>query len=231
MVDAVAGADMYEAVVFDNDGVLVEPPSRDALVSATRSALEDVGLDADPRAVCRDLAEGDAESLADRCRREAVEFASFCQRAASAAFEAQRRELERGRRAVYDDVAALREFDAALGLVSDNHPQFVDYLLRRAGLGDLFETVRCRSMTPRHLDTCKPNPRNVRAALADLGTEDGLLVGDRTADVAAAERAGIDSALLERPDAGDDSVGTVPDADVDPDYRIESIAELRSVVG
>lgn len=212
----------YDAIVFDSDGVLVEPPARETLQSAASTALDRVGLDADPRSVARNLFEGDVDALAAQCRRSGVDLAAFCQRAASASFEAQRREIESGLRSVYDDVRALWDLDRPLGLVSDNQPQVVQYLLRRFDLEGRFETVRCRSVSPRELRWRKPDTQNLEAALTDLDADDALYVGDTERDVEAARRVGIDSALVSRSDREAPSTS--------PDYEIGGLDELPEIV-
>ena len=211
----------YDAVVFDVDGVLVEPPSRKTLQEAARAALDRANLDADPRSVTRDLFEGNVDALADRCRQSGVDLAAFCQRAAATSFETQRHEIETGVRSVYDDVRALWDIDRPLGVVSDNQPQVIQYVLRRFD-ADLFETVRCRTVAPHDLRRSKPDTWNVEAALSDLGTRNALHVGDRAVDVEVACRVGIDSALLDR--------GVDDDPAVTPDYTLDGLDDVPALV-
>jgi len=213
----------YDAVLLDSDGVLVEPPGRSTFVEAARSALDRTGVRADPTTVARDLVDGYLDRVATRCRESDVSLASFCQQAATTAFAAQRREFEETTRRTYDDVRALWGLDVPLGVVSDNQPQFVEYVLRRLGLDSLVETVRCRSLTPETLEHRKPDPANLAAAVDDLDAETAVYVGDTAVDVGAAANLGIDSVLLER-DGPTDVTPT-------PDYRIESLTELAAVLG
>lgn len=230
----------YDAVILDSDGVIVEPPSAETLRTAAGDLLDRVDLDADPGAFARAFFDGDVDALAERCRASGADLSAVCQRAATVSFETQRREVERGVRSVYDDLGALAALEAPLGLVSDNQPQFVAYLLRRFDLAGLFETVRCRTVTPRGLRRAKPDPRNLGAALADLDAERAVYVGDRPADAEAAHRLGLDSVRLVREDdggadghedGGADGNGDGDDWPVDPDYRVDGLDELPAVVG
>lgn len=213
----------YDAVVLDSDGVLVEPPQASTLIDVARTALDRTGVTADPRAVARSFQSGSIEDVASRCREAGVDVATFCQTATTTAFAAQREALEEGCRSIYDDVRTLRSIDVPLGVVSDNQPHFVQYLLRHAGLADVIRTVRCRPFAPETLDRRKPNPENLAAALSDLDAETAAYVGDTAADVEAAASLGIDSVLLER----DGSV----DVETEPDYRIDSLRGLRTLTG
>ncbi|WP_135303396.1 HAD family hydrolase [Haloarcula amylovorans] len=213
----------YDALVLDSDGVLVEPPRPATFVEVARTALDDTGVTAEPTTVARDVAAGRLEDIAKRCRDAGVDLASFCQRAATTAFATQRRELEAGCRAVYDDIRALWDLDLPLGVVSDNQPQFVQHLLRYCGLDELVGTVRCRSFAPRTLERRKPDPTNLGAALSDLDAETAAYVGDRAVDVETADRLGIDSVLIEREGAGP--------VEASPDYRIGTLRGLSTLVG
>jgi phosphoglycolate phosphatase len=214
---------MSEAVLLDNDGVVVEPPATETVVAAAREVLDWGDIDADPRTVARELRAGEVAALARRCRRAGVSLARFCRRAASASFDRQHAAIEAGERAVYDDAGTLTDLEPPVGLVSDNQPHVVALLLRRAGLREAVATVRCRSLTPQDLRRTKPDPANIEAALADLGATAGVFVGDRAADVLAAHEAGLRSVHLAR-DGVDEPAG------VDPDHTIRSLAELPALL-
>lgn len=223
----------YDAVLFDSDGVLVERPRPDEMVTVARETIAETELDADAGAVLGAFATGDVSGLARQCRDSGVNFATFCQRGATVLFERQRETVESGLRSAYDDITALRSLDRPMGLVSDNHPGFVEFVLDRFGIADLFETVRCRTFSPSGLQRRKPDPGNLRAALNDLAadTESTLHVGDTAVDVAAADRLGIDSALLQRPSHdGPTDLGSAAVEPVDPEYEIEGLDELPGIV-
>ncbi|OLZ40906.1 haloacid dehalogenase [Natrinema saccharevitans] len=214
----------YDAVLFDFDGVVVETPSRRRLAEALSRTYERLGRSGPATETVRELMAGDFDAVATRCRDLGIETDAFCARAAREMVRTQLESVERGLRSAYDDVAAVRSLEVPLGIVSDNHPTVVSTLLDRFGVRSPFETVRGCPLTPTGLARRKPDPTNIEAALADLEAESALYVGDRVVDVRAADNAGIDSALLSRPDA--DSV----DAAVDPTYRLSSLAAVPSIV-
>lgn len=208
----------YDAVLLDFDGVLVELPDRETLYTAVVRACTRVGIDSGVRETARALRSGDVSTLLDRCRDAGVDLDSLCSSAASAVVSAQIREVESGLRSMYDDVTALRALDRPLGIVSDNHPRVLQYLLDRFDMADQFAVVRGCRFTPEELDRRKPNPANLTGAMDELDARDALYVGDREVDVVAADAAGLDSALLAR---GEDCP-----ADVSPTYRLTSLEEL-----
>lgn len=224
----------YDAVLFDFDGVVAELPGRETLYDAVRRACDRVGLDGSVRETAAALRRGDADALAERCRVAGVDRETLSSLAARAVVSAQVREVETGLRSVYEDVTALRRVDRPAGVVSDNHPRALRALLERFGIADLFETVRGCPFTPEGLARRKPDPRNVEAAVADLGADDALYVGDRPVDVAAASNAGVDAALVVR-DAEGDGLAPAPDdatlpVDPSPTYRLPSLEGLPDVL-
>lgn len=218
----------YDAVILDSDGVLVEPPTAETVRTAASDFFDGIDLDIGPESggLVRDFLDGNHEGFVERCRASGSDVAEVCHRVGTTAYEVQRRELERGLRSVYDDVRALATIDESLGLVSDNQPQFVAYLLRQFDLDEYFETVRCRSVTPSGIRRTKPDSRNLRAALSDLGAYRAVYVGDRPSDVEAAHSLDIDSVRVAREDEANDP----DDWPVTPDYRIDGLDELPAVV-
>lgn len=213
----------YDAVLFDFDGVVVETPSSQRLYDALGRTYEQFGRSGPVTETFQELMRGDVESLTDRCHSLGIETDTFCAQAAREMVRAQREEVERGLRSAYDDVSSVRSLEQPLGIVSDNHPTVVSTLLDRFGLRSLFETVYGCPLTPDGLARRKPDPSNIEAAIADLGADDALYVGDRAVDVRAADNAGIDSALLARDE-------DVEPADVDPTYRLASLSRLPALL-
>ncbi len=211
----------YDAVLFDFDGVLVEMPSSKTMYDAVCRTYEKLGRSRPSEETVRRLVSGNFDAIADQCRKLGVDANRFCTQAGREMIRAQREEVERGVRSVYDDVAAVRTLERPLGIVSDNHPTVVSMLTERFGVRSLFETVHGCPLTPDGLERRKPNAGNIEAAMDELGAETALYVGDRSIDVEAAHNAGIDSAFLSRD--GDEP-------DVAPTYRLTSLSQLSSIV-
>jgi phosphoglycolate phosphatase-like HAD superfamily hydrolase len=175
----------YDAVVFDNDGVIVEPTERARLVDAVQRTFREFGHEP-PREVARRAvatAAGPRETVGDR------------------------------------DV----HLDARLGLVSNNQAETVAFLVDYYGF-DQFETVYGREPSLAGARRRKPEPYYLEQALADLGAQRALYVGDSQKDVRAAHRAGIDSAFLRREHRAD------ADLDVEPTYDLQDLHALVETV-
>jgi HAD superfamily hydrolase (TIGR01509 family) len=209
---------MYEAVLFDNDGVLVEPIDRSVLRRATWEAFDALGVS--------DPADGDVERVAiggtpDRLTSVCAEYDLDPERFWRArdyhSSHAQRVELRAGRAGLYDDFDAVRAVDAPRGIVSSNQQATIEFMHDRFGTAHLFETAYGRVPTLRSLGRKKPDPHYVRRALADLDVDpaDALLVGDSEADVRAAHNAGLDSAFIRRPHRESYDLSTRPTYELD----------------
>ncbi|WP_324664581.1 HAD family hydrolase [Haloarcula sediminis] len=186
----------YDAVVFDNDGVIVEPTDRAVLVDAVAASLDafdlDVGRAFAERTVANDVVP------AETVREHGVAPEPFWHHRELTASLAQQAHVRDGGKPVYDDVVALGDLDVPLALVSNNQHATVEFLLAYHDLGDLFVSAGGRAPTLAGAAKRKPEPDLIERALDEVGTGDALYVGDSEKDIVAARRAGIDSAFLRR---------------------------------
>lgn len=215
----------YGAVLFDNDGVLVHPPSSETQAAAVRDAFREVGVNApaDEHVAyltggvtvdgLRELADGygvDHETLWDARERHDG-------RSQRAAFEA-------GDRCAYEDAAAVADVPGPRGVVSNNHHTTVEFVLEFFELHQAFDTCYGREMTVESLELKKPNTHYLDRALADLDATSALYVGDSETDLIAAHRTGLDSAFVRR------EHNRELELSVSPTYEVESLAALPELV-
>jgi len=213
---------VYDAVLFDMDGVLLTGRHTDPAVyeRAAERVLDTRGI-SDPPA---DLVEafispGTADAFraaAERYELPADDVWAARERVASE-LEAER--IAAGEREPFPDIGALDALPS-LGVVSNNRQQTVSFTVDHLSL-DAAVAVG-RDPTLAGFERLKPDPYYVLSALDTLAVESVLYVGDRYTDVAAAHAAGADAALLDRPglDAGEalaqpehvvDSLDAVPE--------------------
>jgi len=214
----------YDAVVFDNDGVLIERTDERLLAEAVGEAFAafDVSVD-EQRAremVARDGPPGEAFE-----RRFDIDPAAFWQRREAKASAIQREAIHSGEKALYDDAAILEALPHATGLVSNNQHATIEFILDHHDLGQHFETAYGRVPTIDGARRKKPDPSYIEQALDDLGTRSALYVGDSEKDVVAAQRAGIDSAFVRRDHRAD------LDLSATPTYEVTDLYELADRLG
>jgi len=217
---------VYDAVVFDNDGVLVGRTPFDTLREAAWCAFESVGVEDPDLADVDDVAVGmDPATLADLCERYGIDATEFWRVRDETAARAQIADARRGRKTPYDDVGALDSLDAALGIVSSNQQATVDFILDHFGFAGRFGTAYGREPTIASLSRKKPSPYYIERALEDLGADTALFVGDNESDVLAADNAGIDSAFIRRPHRRSTEL------DCQPTYEVDDLHDLVSICG
>jgi phosphoglycolate phosphatase len=207
----------YEAIVFDNDGVLIERTDRKRLVEAFHNSFDEFDVAADDAFVRRCVHENlvPTDEVHDRYGLDPEEW---WQRREAHAVAVQRADIRAGRKALYGDVEALHDLTHTLGLVSNNQHETIEFILEHHDLDDHFATYYGRDPTVDGANRKKPNPHYIERALDDLGTNTALYVGDSEKDIVAAERAGIDSAFLRRDHRIDLTLSTEPTYEF-PDLR------------
>lgn len=204
----------YDAVVFDNDGILVELTDRALLRPAIRTAFERCGV-ADPEEAdlerLFDVDVEDVRAVADEYDLDPSEL--WCERD-EAVSAAQVSLLREGRKPLYDDVEAIQSLPAPRGIVSNNQHATVQAIVEHYDLGSLFEVVHGRRPTLTDVDRKKPDPYYLDLALEALSADRALFVGDSPKDLLAAENAGIDAAFVRRSHRADASLPVEPAFDV-----------------
>ncbi|SEA07059.1 haloacid dehalogenase superfamily, subfamily IA, variant 3 with third motif having DD or ED/haloacid dehalogenase superfamily, subfamily IA, variant 1 with third motif having Dx(3-4)D or Dx(3-4)E [Haloplanus vescus] len=214
----------YEAVLFDNDGVLVEPVGRSVLRRATWEAFDALGVsDPDPDDVDRLSIGVTPDVLADVCDDYGLAPERFWRARDYHSSHAQRAELRAGRAALYDDFDAVRDIDAPRGIVSSNQQDTVEFMHDFFATRDLFQTAYGRTPTLQSLARKKPDPHYLHRALADLDVESALFVGDSESDLLAARNAGLDAAFIRRPHRES------YDPSVTPTYELDGLADLLAL--
>jgi phosphoglycolate phosphatase len=91
-----------------------------------------------------------------------------------------------------DALAALKAAGHALAVCTNKPVAPARQILTALGLNDFFPVLIGGDSTPFR----KPDPRHLAAALAALGTEDAVMVGDHENDMAAARGLGIPSIFV-----------------------------------
>ncbi|RQG95083.1 HAD family hydrolase [Natrarchaeobius chitinivorans] len=205
----------YDAVLFDSDGVLVEPPPAETQSTATRAAFREVGVDDPDRRHVEAVVDGiTVEELEGICAAYDLDPETFWEAREHHDERSQLDEFERGVRGRYDDVSAITDLPVDCGVVSNNHHTTIEYVLTQFGLEPAFETYYGREMTIESLELKKPNTHYLERAMADLAAESVLYVGDSESDIVAATRAGLESAFVRRPHCRETELEVAPTYDL-----------------
>jgi len=216
---------MYDAVVFDNDGVLLDLTGMDTHREGAREAFAAAGVD-DPRpedieAMSMGVTVPDLHAVCDRYELDPDGFWSIRDRVMA---EKQQALIRAGEKSPYDDIGLLEELSCPLGVVSSNQQATVAFAYEFFELDRHFETVQARPPTVESIRRKKPEPHYLERALADLPADRPLFVGDNESDVKAAHAAGIDAAFIRRPHRRD------TDLSVTPEHDIDGLGELHTLM-
>ncbi|MFC4245508.1 HAD family hydrolase [Natribaculum luteum] len=209
----------YDAVVFDNDGVLTTPTSREALIRAMHDAYEAVGVDSPTDEHVETLIRPDVPSLRELAARYGVTADELWTARERAAIEVQAEEIRAGRKTLYDDVDALEFLEPPRAIVSNNQHETIETIVDHFGL-DGFDPWYGREPTVRGIERKKPTPYYLERAISEMDATNPLYVGDSWVDVAAADACGVDSAFVWR------SHRENYELDVEPTHEIDSLEGL-----
>ncbi|OVE84461.1 HAD family hydrolase [Natronolimnobius baerhuensis] len=216
------GANTYDAVIFDNDGVLTTPTEYDVLVQAMQTALENVSEREPTDEHLEELISPSVASLRQVAETHAVEPETLWHAREQAAIAAQRAEITAGRKRLYDDVAALERLAVPQAIVSNNQHETIRNILEHLAL-DGFEVWYGREPTIQGIQRKKPNAYYLESAIDELGVSNPLYVGDSRVDVTAAEKAGIDAAFIRREHRHEYELPTTPAHEI---HSLEGLVDL-----
>ncbi|MFD1513655.1 HAD family hydrolase [Halomarina rubra] len=214
----------YEAVVFDNDGVLVEITDWDVLRGAARDTFASFDVDPSDEDLATVLSSVTVDGLEAMCARHGLDPEAFWHERDTNYTTVQQREVVEGRKPMYDDASVVRDLDVPLGIVSSNQHATIERILDHYDLREHFVTYYGRQPTVEDVRRKKPHPHFVERALEDVGTTNALYVGDSETDVEAAHAAGVDSVFLRREHRADYSLS------VEPTYEFETLDPLVDLV-
>lgn len=215
----------YDAVVFDSDGVLVEPTAPDTYRSAIRRALVEHGVEEAPAELVEELRSVTPDGLQSTCAALGIDdVAAFWSARDRYGAAVQREAIRHGEKALYDDVEAVLDLPVPRAVVSNNQQATVSYLLEHYGLTDRFDPIIGRSPSLQDVSRKKPAPVFVEQAIEAVDADRPLFVGDSNVDLAAAAAAGIDAAFVRRPHRFD------YDLEYRPAHEVDDLRAIRKLV-
>lgn len=223
---------MYDAIVFDVDGVLLRwhEDRPDVYDDAVAAAFRAFGVN--PSRSDREPFVGASKSIPEMrrvCERHDIDVAAFWAEREHQSSKLQRELIERGERDLYGDAAVVSALadTHSLGLVSSNQHETVEFVLDHFGLEGCFDAVYGRRPTIEGYRRIKPDTHYIESALADLHTRSALYVGDSASDVIAAHRAEIDSAFVWRDHRRGDELPEEPTHEIDQLTDLTDITTAR----
>ncbi len=213
--------DHYDVLIFDMDGVLLQGATSlpEVYQEAAVAALDSLDCTPTPSQENQIGQYHYDDRFVDCCRDLGVDPERVWEARETFADEFAIEWLRDGSRKPYPDTKRLTESRIPLAVVSNNRNRTVQFVANEL-LSAEFEYVSGRDRTVAGFQRRKPEPYYLEQALSALGTTDALYVGDRGADIEAAQRAGIDGAFIRR----EHNAGITPEPE--PSYDISGLDAL-----
>lgn len=193
----------YDALIFDNDGVLVEiAPVSSEHRGAVRTAFRTFGVaDPDDSELDTFLPPFHLPSMRKVCNRRNIDIHGLWQMIDQGFTHIQHEQVRNGEKPTYSDTDTVDMLADRypLGVVSNNQHKTVTYVLDYHDLSGLFGSIQGREHSIQGLTRRKPQPYYLKQAMSKLEADNPLYIGDSNVDIKAADRLGIDSAFLHRP--------------------------------
>lgn len=215
----------YDAVIFDFDGVLMDSgfDGFQWALEERRKVAETNGWDIELDRLEQGIFEPDhSEDLKEVMDQEKVSWTQL-KKMEEAVAQRKVEMAASGEIKIFEDVEKiLQALDCPMAVVSNAYMNYLKILLQELGIRDYIDYWKAPSLENirEYREKMKPEPEMIEEALAELGTENAVMVGDQFTDILAAQKAGIDSVYINR------SGETEPQAD----YSIKNLDQLEEIV-
>jgi len=215
----------YDAVIFDMDGVILDSglDNFQWMDQIRRKKAKEMGYkyskdDAVQIVQSTDMSQ--VQELMDRKEMTLEEVEEIEHRVQNAKISL----IEHGAIRLFSETEKiLQEIDRPIGLATNSPKKTAKFTLRYFGINDYFDSFQALELTDleNYIENKKPHSYMLEKVIEDLDAENPVMVGDTSADVKAAENAGIDSVLVQ---------SYAERKNLNPTHRIRDLSELRSIL-
>lgn len=214
----------YEAVIFDQDGVLLDSGLNNFLWmdEVRKSAAEEKGYSFDSEDSLKVVDATSRKEVEELLNKKGMSWKEL--KEVEKTVEKAKIEIIRQRyiRLFSGTKNLLNSLDVPVGLATNAADISTNFALNFFSINSCFESVRTVELErDRWFECKKPSDTLVEGVARDLGTENVLMVGDSSSDIGAAKAAGVDSVLVE-------SYGKKPE--LDPTYRVKRVSEVSTLL-
>ena len=215
----------YDAVIFDMDGVILDSglDNFEWMDEIRRKKASEMGFEYshdDAIQIVQSTDMSQIEELMDRKGMILKEIEEIEHRVQNAKISL----IEHGAIRLFSETEKiLQEIDRPLGLATNSPKKTAKFTLRYFGINDYFDSFEALELDglENYVQNKKPHPYMLEKVIEELDAENPVMVGDTSADIKAAENAGIDSILVQ---------SYAERKNLNPTHRIRNLGELRSVL-
>ena len=215
----------YDAVIFDMDGVILDSglDNFQWMDQIRRKKAKEMGYkyskdDAVQIVQSTDMSQ--VQELMDRKEMTLEEVEEIEHRVQNAKISL----IEHGAIRLFSETEKiLQEIDRPIGLATNSPKKTAKFTLRYFGINDYFDSFQALELTDleNYIENKKPHAYMLEKVIEELDAENPVMVGDTSADIKAAENAGIDSVLVQ---------SYAERKNLNPTHRIRDLSELRSIL-
>lgn len=215
----------YDAVIFDMDGVILDSGLDNFQwmdqIRMKKASEMGYGYSKDDAVqIVQSTDMSQLEELMDRKDMSLREVEEIEHRVQNAKISL----IEHGAIRLFSETEKiLQEIDRPVGLATNSPKKTAQFTLRYFGINDYFGAFEALPLTDleHYVQNKKPHPYMLEKVKEELGAENPVMVGDTSADIKAAENAGIDSILVQ---------SYAERKNLNPTHRIRDLSELRSIL-
>lgn len=216
---------MYDGIIFDKDGVLLDSSINDFfwIDKVRKSTAEDLGVDMsieDSHRIVHSKSSKEVEKVLESMDMSWNQLKKIEKQVQNAKMSL----IEEGYIHLFPEARhTLKSIDLPKALVSNAPRETTDFTVDYFDLNPFFEEVKAPKIDSMksYFDTKKPNPVMVKEVIREIGLENPVMVGDTSADIEVAENAGIDSILVERYENAGSLEGT---------HNVQTVDEVKKYV-
>lgn len=215
----------YDAVIFDMDGVILDSglDNFEWMDEIRRKKASEMGFEYshdDAIQIVQSTDMSQIEELMDRKGMTLKEIEEIEHRVQNAKISL----IEHGAIRLFSETERiLQEIDRPLGLATNSPKKTAKFTLRYFGINNYFDAFEALELDglENYVQNKKPHPYMLEKVIDELDAENPVMVGDTSADIKAAENAGIDSILVQ---------SYAERKNLKPTHRIRNLGELRSIL-
>ncbi len=216
---------MYDGVIFDQDGVLLDSGinkfrwmERIRIQEAEKRGFELDGEEV--MSLIKASSHKDVKELLDKIGMDWKHLRELEKAKENWKIE----KIEQGDIKLFPEVKkALRSLEVPVAMATNAPKLSTKFTVKYFGINNYFETVKAPELEDmkRFYDRKKPKPVMIHEIMDELGLENPVMVGDSTSDIEAAKNAGIDSVHINSYGFGNNA---------DPTYEADSVREVVELV-
>lgn len=214
----------YDGIIFDKDGVLLDSGiNRFQWMDQIRvEKAREMGLEFSIEDSHRVVHSKDRKDIEKFLKEKDMTWQQLADMERSI-MQKKKEKIENGEISIFEDVKkVLESLEREKAVVSNAPNEITQFTVDYFDLRQFFQTVKAPSINDygRYIQRKKPNPEMINQTIDEAGFENPIMIGDTSADIGAANRAGIDSIHV-------DTYGFSAD---NATYQVKKLGDILSIV-